>query len=82
MPAIPTLFLLYIGWEISGVWGMILAVPIGLVMVNLYKEGAFDTTKDTVLILARDFNALRKYKKEDYEYYKKFQQSDGGEEKD
>ena len=81
MPAIPTLFLLYIGWEISGVWGMILAVPIALVFVNLYKEGAFNTTRDSVMILAKDLNALRKYKKEDYKYYKKFEQSEDGEEK-
>ncbi len=76
MPPIPTLFLLYIGWEISGVWGMILAVPIGLVFVNLYKEGVFDTTKDSVLILARDLNAFRKYQREDYEFYKKLQQDE------
>lgn len=80
MPAIPTLFLLYIGWEINGVWGMILAVPVGLVFVNLYKEGLFDTMKDSVLIFARDINAFRKYKKEDYDFYKKLQQSDEAEE--
>lgn len=80
MPAIPTLFLLYIGWEVNGVWGMILAVPVGLVFVNLYKEGLFDTMKDSVLIFARDINAFRKYKKEDYDFYKKLQQSDEAEE--
>lgn len=76
MPPIPTLFLLYIGWEISGVWGMILAVPIGLVFVNLYREGVFNTTRDSVLILARDLNAFRKYKAEDYEFYKTLQQEE------
>lgn len=70
MPPIPTLFLLYVGWKISGVWGMILAVPIGLVFVNLYKEGVFATTKDSILILSKDLNAFRKYRKEDYEFYK------------
>lgn len=75
MSAIPTLFLLYIGWELGGVMGMILAVPIGLVFVNLYKEGVFDTTKDSVLILVRDLNAFRKYDKKDYEFYKQIQQN-------
>ena len=75
MPAIPTLFLLYIGWEISGVTGMILAVPVGLVFVNLYKEGVFDTTKYSVLILVRDLNAFRKYDKEDYEFYRKIRET-------
>lgn len=76
MPPIPTLFLLYIGWEINGVWGMILAVPIGLVFVNLYREGVFDTTRDSILILAKDLNAFRKYKTEDYEFYKTLQQEE------
>lgn len=76
MPPIPTLFLLYIGWEISGVWGMILAVPIGLVFVNLYKEGVFNTTRDSVLILMRDLSAFRKYKQEDYDFYKKLQEKE------
>ena len=50
---------------------MILAVPIGLVFVNLYKEGVFRTTQDSLHILVKDLNAFRKYKKEDYDYYKK-----------
>lgn len=75
MPAIPTLFLLYIGWEIGGVGGMILSVPLGLVIVNLYKEGVFNTTKDSILILAKDLNAFRKYQKEDYEFYEKIQKT-------
>ncbi|MBE5881594.1 MAG: sporulation integral membrane protein YtvI [Lachnospiraceae bacterium] len=76
MPAIPTLFLLYIGWKINGVIGMIVAVPIGLVFVNLYKEGVFNTTKDSIMILARDLNAFRQYKTEDYEFYKKIEEKD------
>ncbi|MBQ8198907.1 MAG: sporulation integral membrane protein YtvI [Lachnospiraceae bacterium] len=73
MPALPTLLLLYIGWEISGVWGMILAVPIGLVFVNLYKEGAFHVTRDSILILVRDVNAFRTYSKRDYLFYKEIE---------
>ena len=80
MPPIPTLFLLYIGWEVGGVWGMILAVPVGLVFVNLYKEGVFHTTRDSILILVRDLNAFRSYKTEDYEFYKKLQQEEDGKE--
>lgn len=82
MPAIPTLFLLYIGWEINGVLGMIVAVPVGLVFVNLYKEGVFDTTKDSIMILARDLNAFRKYDEDDYNFYKKIQQKETRDRKD
>ncbi|MDE7188070.1 MAG: AI-2E family transporter, partial [Lachnospiraceae bacterium] len=44
MEPIPTLFLLFIGYKAAGVMGMILAVPIGIIIVNLYEEGVFDTT--------------------------------------
>lgn len=73
MPPIPTLILLHVGWKINGVWGMILAVPIGLVFLNLYKEGAFDTAKDSVVILTRDLASFCKYRREDFMFYKRFE---------
>ncbi|MBD5521560.1 MAG: sporulation integral membrane protein YtvI [Lachnospiraceae bacterium] len=56
---IPTLFLLYIGYRLAGVLGLILALPIGMILINLYKEGAFDTTKESVKILVAGFNNFR-----------------------
>ena len=81
MPPIPTLVLLYVGWRIGGVAGMILAVPIGLIAENLYLAGVFDTTKDSLAILIRDLNAFRQYRKADYEHYKMYE-ADGGENKE
>lgn len=72
MPTLPTLFLLYIGWKMGGVGGMILAVPIGLVTVNLYQSGAFDTARDSVRILIRDLNAFRRYNEKDYAYCERY----------
>ena len=63
--SIPTLFLLYIGYKAAGVLGMILAVPIGIIVVNLYEEGAFNTTKQSIQILVSGFNAFRKIRPED-----------------
>ena len=63
--AIPTLFLLFIGYKAAGVLGMILAVPVGIILVNLYEEGVFDTTKQSLQILAAGFNAFRKIRPED-----------------
>lgn len=63
--AIPTLFLLFIGYKVAGVLGMILAVPIGIIIVNLYEEGVFDTTKQSIQILAAGFNGFRKIRPED-----------------
>lgn len=65
MDAIPTLFLLYIGYQAAGVMGMILAVPIGIILVNLYEEGAFDTTRQSLRILAAGFNHFRRIRSED-----------------
>lgn len=63
--AIPTLFLLFIGYKAAGVLGMILAVPIGIIIVNLYEEGVFDTTKQSIRILVAGFNDFRAIRPED-----------------
>ena len=73
LSTLPTLILLFIGWRLSGVGGMILAVPVGLVLYNLYKSGLFDTTIDSIKILARDLSAFCKYTKQDYVHYKKYE---------
>lgn len=65
MDAIPTLFLLYIGYKAAGVAGMILAVPIGIIVVNLYEEGAFDTTRQSIQILVAGFNRFRRIRPSD-----------------
>ncbi len=62
---IPTLFLLYIGYRLAGVGGMIVSVPIGLVVYTMYEAGAFDTTRDSFLILVRGLNRFRRLEKED-----------------
>lgn len=63
--AIPTLFLLFIGYKLAGVMGMILAVPIGIIVINLYEDGAFDTTRQSLKILAAGFNKFRRIRPED-----------------
>ena len=68
MPAIPTLFLLYIGYKVAGVIGMIIAVPIGIIIYNMYESGIFDNTKISVQLLIKSMNDFRKYNKEDMEY--------------
>ena len=65
VPAIPTLFLLFIGYRIGSVLGMILAVPVGIVVQKMFEAGLFDTTIDSVRILLYGFNHFRKLEKED-----------------
>lgn len=54
-----TLVFLYIGYRIGGIFGMIFAVPVGLIVINLYKAGAFDYILDDVKILAEGVLSLR-----------------------
>lgn len=65
VPPLPTLFLLYIGYKLGGVIGMIIAVPLGLLVYSFYKEGVFETTKSSVLILVAGINRFRRLGKED-----------------
>lgn len=73
MDAIPTLFLLYIGYQAAGVLGMILAVPIGIILVNLYEERAFDTTRQSLRILIAGFNHFRRIRPEDMEVVEEYE---------
>ncbi len=54
-----TLFLLYLGYRVGSVLGMIFAVPVGLILLNLYQAGAFDYILDDVKILVEGILSLR-----------------------
>lgn len=65
VPPLPTLLLLFIGYKVGGVLGMIIAVPVGLLIYSLYQEGAFKTTEDSIKILAAGINRFRHLSRED-----------------
>ena len=44
---------------------MIVAVPVGLLVYTLYEDGAFDTTRQSLKILAAGFNKFRRIRPED-----------------
>lgn len=56
------LLFMYIGYKVSSVIGMILAIPIGMILINLYKAGAFDTIVWCIKEIINDFNNFRKIK--------------------
>lgn len=58
---IPTLILLFLGYKIAGVIGMIVAVPVGIIVVNMNQAGAFDTVKQSIGILVDSVNRFRKF---------------------
>lgn len=57
---IPTLILLYVGYKIKGVLGMLLILPIGIIIMNMNNAGIFDTTKNSIRLLIRRINDFRK----------------------
>jgi sporulation integral membrane protein YtvI len=56
-----TLLFLYIGYKLGGIIGMIVAIPIGIVIVNLYRIGMFDNIIRGFKILIQDLNKYRKF---------------------
>ena len=71
---IPTLFLLYIGYRLAGVIGMILVLPISIILMNLNEEGVFDTTKESLKILVAGFNKFRRLHDEDTEIVTEYEE--------
>lgn len=64
MEPFAALFFMYVGYRVSSVIGMIVAIPVGMILINLYKAGAFDTFIWCVKEVVRDFNEFRRIKKE------------------
>lgn len=56
-----TLAFLYIGYRLYGVIGMIIGIPIGMVIVNLYRIGMFDRLIRGFKIIIHDLNEFRKF---------------------
>lgn len=67
LPPLMTLLFLYLGFKLSGIGGMILAVPLGIIVLNLYQYGAFDSLIENVKILVYDISRFRKEKPESTE---------------
>lgn len=60
LPPLMTLVFLYIGFKVDGISGMIFAVPIGMVVLNLYKYGAFHSLIENIRLLAVEIQRFRK----------------------
>lgn len=60
VPPIPTLFLLYLGFRLAGIFGMIIALPVGIIVLNLYQAGVFERTKRSLRIIIGGLNRFRK----------------------
>ena len=57
--------LLVVAMPVGGVFGMILAVPLGLLAYTMYQDGVFDTTRSSLMILVAGINQFRRLDGED-----------------
>lgn len=60
MNTFATILFMYVGYKLSGVIGMIIAIPVGMLLVYFYKDGGFDTLIWCFKELAKDFNNMRR----------------------
>ena len=60
LPPLLSLIFLYLGFKIKGISGMILAVPIGMFILNLYHYGVFDSMIQNTKLLAEEIRRFRK----------------------
>ena len=67
MKPLPTLVFIYLGYKLGGFLWMILAVPLGMILVNMYQAGAFSYITDDVKILVNGILSLRQKEKIDSE---------------
>lgn len=56
-----TLVFMYLGYKFYGVMGMIFGIPVGMVIVNLYRIGIFDKLIRGITIIVQDINEFIKY---------------------
>lgn len=59
-----TLVLLYAGYKLAGVTGMIVAVPLGMIVLAMNEAGFFDNSKKSLIILWNGLQNYRKYGEE------------------
>ncbi len=55
-----TLFFMYVGFKIKGIAGMILAVPAGVILIELFHAGVFLPLTDGIKEIITDINEYRK----------------------
>ena len=56
-----TLISMFIGYRITGMLGLIIGIPVGMVIKEFYEKGLFNHTIEGIKILAGRINEYRKY---------------------
>lgn len=62
LPPILSLIAIYVGMKLGGVWGMVLGPILALVLVNLGRQGVYDSALEDIRMAVADVTALLKNK--------------------
>lgn len=62
---LPTLVFIYIGYQIGGIFGMLIAIPLGMIIIDLYRKGIFDGVILDLKEIVNDINRFRKRPEEE-----------------
>ncbi len=73
---IPTLLLLYAGYKLSGVFGMIIAVPLGILVSTLYKVGVFEKTEQSLWLLSGRVEKMCHYNEEELQEIESYKEQE------
>ena len=57
---LPTLILLYIGYKWIGVFGMVIAMPVAMIFISLYREGLFTNLVNSLRIIWDGISSFRR----------------------
>lgn len=57
-----TLIFMYVGYKLKGLLGIIIGIPIGMILVNFYKSGAFDGIIEDIRYITNDIVNIRRHK--------------------
>lgn len=57
-----TLIFMYVGYKVKGLLGIIIGIPIGMILVNFYKSGAFDGIIEDIRYITNDIINIRRHK--------------------
>ena len=53
---------MYVGYKVKGLLGIIIGIPIGMILVNFYKSGAFDGIIEDIRYITNDIVNIRRHK--------------------
>jgi len=61
MSPFATLVSMFICYRLIGMWGLIVGIPIGMILMAFHEQGVFESQIRGIKILAHDINEYRKY---------------------